>query len=80
MPSTRTFAAIVCLAALLSSAAMALCCDAPVYQYALENWKFFVSGIVVIILILGVGYLWRRHTPQLPRAVRSDAATPRWHR
>ncbi len=34
------------------------------YQYALENWKFFVSGIVVIILILGVGYLWRRHKIQ----------------
>jgi len=34
------------------------------YQYALENWKFFVSGIVVIVLILGAGYLWRRHTIQ----------------
>lgn len=34
------------------------------YRYALENWKFFVSGLVIVAMILGVGYLWRRHVTQ----------------
>ncbi len=32
-----------------------------IYQYILRNWKFFASGLVVIAILMGVGFMWHRH-------------------
>jgi len=45
------------------------------YRYALENWKFFVSGLIIAALILGMGYMWRRHAIH-----RETAAFAMYHR
>jgi len=32
-----------------------------VYRYVLNNWKYFLSGLIAVIIIVGVGFLWRAH-------------------
>ncbi|RTZ90483.1 MAG: hypothetical protein DSY91_06340 [Deltaproteobacteria bacterium] len=39
-----------------------------IYQYVLKNWKYFVSGIVVLILIAGGVFLWRAETVKKEKA------------
>ncbi len=34
------------------------------YRYALENWRFFAAGLIVIALVIGGGFLWHRHKIQ----------------
>ncbi len=31
------------------------------FRYMQDNWKFFVSGLLVVFIAAGVGFLWHRH-------------------
>ena len=32
-----------------------------IYRYVLDNWKYFLSGLIAAVIIVGAGFIWRAH-------------------